>query len=250
MFGGLKFFDAGIGESGENGTENGDDCGKIDRRKIGGDNERHSDESDSNDGVNPPAEPLFEDDCRKNGDKNGGGLIKAVCQANFHVIDGPDVEDGTNRSKESAQEEEFFVVSDGNAFDACEHQKEQERKPNDSTEERAFNFGKSFAECADEDGAGTDKKCCTDHEEDRVQCIIFNSQWLELFYKVTIQPGPCPGPRQRALAVRNIKSASFPAPIGAPTRAFDLLSVPSIRTVRRTVLISAPLESAIFYCKH
>ena len=28
--------------------------------------------------------------------------------------------------------------------------------------------------------------------------------------------------------------------------AFDLLSVPSIRTVHRTVLISAPLESAIF----
>gem|GEM_PF-6040847 len=40
---------------------------------------------------------------------------------------------------------------------------------------------------------------------------------------VTIQPGLCPEPRQRAFAVRNIKSASFRAPIGAPTCAFDLL---------------------------
>ena len=30
--------------------------------------------------------------------------------------------------------------------------------------------------------------------------------------------------------------------------AFDLLSVPSIRTVHRTVLISAPLEPTIIYC--
>gem|GEM_PF-2754292 len=65
-----------------------------------------------------------------------------------------------------------------------------------------------------------------------------------------------------AFAVRNIKSASFPAPTSPPCHfvtfplsvngegeikvAFDLLSVPSIRTVHRTVLISAPLESTIF----
>ena len=63
---------------------------------------------------------------------------------------------------------------------------------------------------------------------------------------MTTQPGLCPG-LAKGLSVRNIKFASFPAPIGASTCAFDLLTVTSIRTVHWTVLISAPLESAIFF---
>ena len=74
--------------------------------------------------------------------------------------------------------------------------------------------------------------------------------------------GSAPDPA-KGLSVRNIKCVAFPAPTSPPCHfvtfplsvngegeikvAFDLLSVPSIRTVHRTVLISAPLDPAIFF---
>ena len=87
---------------------------------------------------------------------------------------------------------------------------------------------------------------------------------MSYYQSVTTQPGLCPRtpPKGFCRSQYQIRFVSrttsplchfvtFPLSMNGEGNlyvAFDLLSVPSIRTIHRTVLISAPLESTIIYC--